>query len=137
MEDGVIAALAARLHGPFAFRLLMQPAMAAGLALRDGARSARSGEQPFLAALCFDPGARRGRIAGAWGSIGKVALLAFGLDLAFQAAMGGTVRGIDAAAVALLLAVLPYSLLRGPANRFVALRRRLGPDDRPDRTPGA
>ena len=129
MEDGVIAALAERLHGPFAFRLLMQPAMAAGLALRDGARSAGIGEQPFLAALCFDPGARRGRIAAAWASIGKVALLAFALDLAFQVAMGGPTRVIDALGVALLLAVLPYSLLRGPANRLVAARRRLGPDD--------
>jgi|OM-RGC.v1.025928080 hypothetical protein len=134
MEDGVIAALADRLHGPFAFRLLMQPAMAAGLALRDGARSARAGERPFLAALLLDPGARRGRIAEAWGSVGKVAILAVALDLAFQLAMGGPLRLLDAAGVALLLAILPYALLRGPANRIiVARRRRPARDAAPDR----
>ena len=62
-------------------------------------------------------------------SIGKVFILATTLDMIFQYLVLKDVRLIAAMAVAVILAALPYSLLRGPLNRI--LRRKASRDSLP------
>ena len=123
MDHGLLAELVERFNGPMGARLMLQPAIASFFSVRDGVRDARSGEPPYLYALAFRPGERRSRISGAWASAGKVAVMAFVLDCVFQYLTGGGIRLIEAVVMALLLCVLPYTLLRGPASRI--MRRRL------------
>jgi uncharacterized membrane protein YhhN len=110
--------LAARLNGPLKLRLLLQPLMAVLLALRAGLRDARAGRPPFLAALLSDRGHRWEHLQRGWADVGQLFLLATVVDVAFQLIVRRTFRPWEAAAVAALLALLPYLLLTGPANRI-------------------
>lgn len=118
VEAEFAASMTERLNGPFHLRLLLQPCMALLFALRDGRKDARAGADPFLWSILFRPGLRRGAIASAWESIGKVLIIAFTLDCAFQYATTRSIDLTNAIVVALLLCAVPYSLARGPASRF-------------------
>jgi hypothetical protein len=110
--------IAARPDGPMALRFYLQPAMAALYALRDGRRDARSGEPAYLWSLFRDPEHRRQRLRSGWGSIGKIFLIALGLDLVYQRAVLGGLRPLEGLIVAIVLALVPYAALRGPFNRL-------------------
>jgi hypothetical protein len=47
--------LAARVDGPFAMRIYVQPLMAAFLAFRDGMKDARKGNPAYFWSLSHDP----------------------------------------------------------------------------------
>lgn len=110
--------LAERALGPLSFRLLMQPAVALYFGLRDGQRDAREGRAPYFWALFSDPAHRREMLQSGWGSIGKVFVLAVVLDLVFQWIQFSRVHLAGALVAGVVLAILPYLLLRGPVNRL-------------------
>lgn len=116
--------LAERFHGPFSARLFLQPCIALFFAIRDGIRDGREGADPYIWALVFKSGERRDRIQQAWASAGKVAIMAFALDCLFQYVASGGIRIVEAAAMALILCVIPYTLVRGPASRATRALRR-------------
>lgn len=117
--------IAARPSGPLAFRFYLQPAMATFFAIRDGLRDARAGNAPYFWSLFTDPQHRREQIHSGWRSIGKIIVLAMALDVVYQIIVLHGLRPFETVFIALLLAVVPYLLLRGPVTRLT--RRRLGP----------
>jgi hypothetical protein len=109
--------IGARPKGPMAFRFFLQPAFATFFACRDGIRAARKGNPAFLWALLVWSGHRRELLHEAWTSIGRVFMMAVVIDLIYQALEFGGIRPLQAIFVGLLLGVLPYLVLSGPANR--------------------
>jgi hypothetical protein len=114
-----------RPKGPFAFRFYLQPLMATYLAVRDGIRDAKAGRHPYLWALFTDAAGRWERLRDGWRSVGKVFVLAIVLDLLYQLIVLKGLRPAEDLIVAVGLAIVPYELVRGPANRlFRRLTRR-------------
>lgn len=116
VKDSVSALqdLIGRLDGPLHFRFILQPLMAALLAIRDGRQDARAGRKPFRALT--DPAERRQVLLSSWKSVGKVFVLALILDFAYQVVVFHWFYITQALLVALLLALIPYFVLRGPVN---------------------
>jgi hypothetical protein len=106
--------LLGRLDGPLHFRFIFQPLMAALFAIRDGRRDAREGRRPFR--LITDAAQRRQVLLTGWKSVGKVFVTAFILDAVYQFTVFGWFHLGQALLVAVFLAIVPYSLLRGPVN---------------------
>jgi hypothetical protein len=118
--------------GPMVFRFVLQPVMATMAALRDGIRDARAGRAPFLWALFTEPTQRRGRLDEAMIATSRIVLLGLVMDTVYQIIEFKSFHPAEAVIVALLLAFVPYLLLRGPVTRIA---RRWG-DNRPaGRTP--
>ena len=117
--------LMARVGGPMTFRLIFQPAMAALLALRAGLKDAREGRPPYLWTVLTDPSQRAGLLHEGWKSIARVFVLAVVMDFIYEWIMGRPFYPLETLIVAIVLAVVPYLLLRGPVNR-IARRRRTG-----------
>ena len=113
--------LSARPDGPLAFRLYLQPTMAAIVACRDGIRDAKGGRPPYLWALLFHRD-RRELLRDGFRSIAKIALMALLVDALYQVLVLKHLYPGESLVVVVLLAVLPYALFRGPINR--ALRHR-------------
>ena len=104
--------------GPMTFRFILQPVMAAVMAAIDGMRDARSGAPPYLSALLTDPAARGARLHEGLVSTSRILILGLVMDIAYQLiALDGFYPG-EAAIIAVLLAFVPYLLLRGPFARL-------------------
>jgi hypothetical protein len=111
--------LADRVSGPMKFRFIIQPVMASIFAVLAGLKDARTGKPPYFWALLTNPGHRVDMIKDGWKSVGKVFLLALALDVGYQILVLRFVYPGEAITVALLLAIVPYLILRGPVNRLV------------------
>jgi len=116
--------LLARPGGPFAFRLVLQPLMAALIAMRDGVADARAGRALYIWTVLHDSGQRRERLIEGVKATAKVVLLGVVIDAVYQFKVHGTVYPGEALGIALLLGFIPYLLIRGPAARIA--RRRQG-----------
>ena len=112
--------IAERPEGPMAFRFYLQPLMADALAVHDGMKDARAGRPAYLFSLASDPAGRRARLRDGWKSIGRIFLLAFGLDVIYQVAVLNGLRPVEGRVIAVTLAIIPYVLVRGPARRIAA-----------------
>ena len=115
--------LLARVSGPMKFRLVLQPLMASFFAIRSGLADARSGKPPYFWGLLWDAGQRADMIKDGWKSVGKIFVLALVLDVVYQIIVLRFVYPGEAIFVALVLAILPYLILRGPVTRVVRTRR--------------
>jgi hypothetical protein len=113
-----------RVSGPMKFRLLLQPTMAALLAIRSGLKDARAGKPPYFWTIATDPTARAELLKDGWKSVGKVFVLALALDVAYQIVELHFVYPGEAVIVALLLAIVPYLVLRGLVTRLMSRRDR-------------
>jgi len=117
--------LIGRIDGPLSFRLILQPAVAAYLALRAGRNDAQIGRKPYAWFLLTDPANRRDLLREGWKDVAKVFVLAIFIDLVYQVIVLRWFYPGEAVIVATLLALLPYLILRGPASRTVRLWRVL------------
>jgi TRAP-type C4-dicarboxylate transport system permease large subunit len=121
--------LLARPGGPMTFRFLLQPAMAGLAAWRDGVADARLDRTPYLSTVLFRADRRGSRIWEGVLSTSKILILGAVMDVIYQALVLGEFYPGEAAIVAVLLAFVPYALLRGPIGRVARLwmaRRRRG-----------
>jgi hypothetical protein len=109
-----------RVSGPMKFRIVLQPIMATLLAIRSGWKDAKSGARPYFWSLLSTPGHRVEMIKDGWKSVGRLFFLAVGLDLIYQVIVQSSVRLRAAIFVAILLAILPYLLLRGIVTRIAS-----------------
>jgi len=109
-----------RLNGPMTFRLVLQPLMAFILAIIDGLKDAESGKPPFLWAVFTHRGHRLETIRDGWKSIGRVFLFALALDFVYEIIGQPAVYPDEAIIVAIILAILPYLLLRGLVTRLAS-----------------
>jgi hypothetical protein len=118
--------LGGRVHGHMNFRLICQPLMAAFYAIRDGRIDARDGRVPYFWALFTEPKRRREMLRHGWESVGKIFVVALILEVVYQFI---TLRWFylgEALVTALVLAIIPYLLLRdlvNRLNRFIGSRR--------------
>jgi hypothetical protein len=125
--------LMARVSGPMHFRLYLQPAMAAFFAVISGLKDAREGKPPYFWSLITHPAQRKEMLKDGWKSVGRVFILAIVLDAIYQVYVLHFFYVGEAIIVALVLAIVPYLILRGIVTRLA--RKRLGPPDVPAATP--
>jgi hypothetical protein len=110
--------ITARPDGPLAIRFYLQPLMATLFAVRDGVKDAQFGRPPYFWSLFTDPINRRERLRDGWQSVGKIFMLAILLDLLYEVTVLGGIRPVQGLIVAVVLAIIPYVLMRGPVNRL-------------------
>jgi len=126
MRDMILRALtniAARVGGPMTFRIILQPLMASIFAFRDGLKDARENRPPYLWTLITEPAQRGDLIRRGWKAVGRVFILAIVMDVIYQLIVVGWIYPLEMITVAILLAVVPYLLIRGPVNRLVRSRQ--------------
>lgn len=107
-----------RVGGPMTFRIILQPTMAALLALRAGLKDAREGRPPYLWTVLTDASHRADLIRGGWKAVARVFFLAVIMDVIYQWIVARWIYPLEVLIVAVLLAVVPYLLIRGPVNRI-------------------
>jgi len=115
--------LAARVGGPMTFRIILQPLMASIFAFRDGLKDARENRPPYLWTLITDPSQRPDLLRQGWKSVGRVFILAIVMDVIYQLIVVGWIYPLELIAIAIVLAVVPYLVIRGPINRLVRSRQ--------------
>jgi hypothetical protein len=115
--------LIGREGGPLSFRLIIQPMVAALLAIRAGLRDAREGRTPYFWALVSSPAHRRNLVQEGWKDVGKVFVLAVVLDVIYQLMVFRWLYPVETLLVATVLAILPYLAIRGPVTRIARSRR--------------
>jgi hypothetical protein len=108
-----------RLDGPFTFRLILQPLVAASLAIRAGLRDERAGRSAFFWTLVTDTRYSRELLRDGWKDVSRVFILAFVMDLIYEIAVFRWVYIGQSLVVAAVLALMPYLLIRGLSNRIV------------------
>jgi hypothetical protein len=107
-----------RPDGPLAMRFVLQPIVATLLAVRDGVKDARGGRSPYFWTVLTNPAERNERLREGLSATGKVMVIAVLLDLAYQYIALRAFYPGEAVAVAIVLAFLPYLLIRGPVARI-------------------
>jgi hypothetical protein len=104
--------------GSMALRFILQPAMSSLFALRDGIKDARTGRSPYFWTVLSDPDKRKARLREGLAATGKIILIAVVLDGIYQYIAYKTFFPVEALLVAILLAFVPYLLLRGAFARI-------------------
>ena len=122
--------LGGRLGGPMKLRLLLQPLMVSFFAIRAGIKDARAGRPPFFWTVLSDPQARSGLLRDGWKDIAKVFTMAVVMDVVYQLIVERWVYPTESLVVAIVLAIVPYLLLRGPVTRIARATMR-GPSPAP------
>lgn len=110
-----------RLSGPLNFRFIVQPAVAAFLAIRAGLKDAEHERPAFLWAAITNPSYRHHLFRQFWSDTWKVFAIAIALDAVYQLTVHRQVYVLELIIVATFLALVPYLFLRGPVNRVARL----------------
>lgn len=113
--------LIGRWDGPLAFRIVIQPAMAAFLAIRAGLRDARAGRPAYGWTFTTDPSQRRDLLREGWKDVWRLFTAAVIVDLIYQSIELRAIYPGQALIVAAVLALPSYFLIRGLANRIARL----------------
>jgi hypothetical protein len=114
----IVENLGERISGPMKFRVFLQPVMAAFFAIRSGLKDARTGQPAYFWSLVTDPASRGRMLEDGWKSVGKVFVLALVLDVVYQVIVQRFVYPGEVLIVAILLAIVPYLVLRGLVTRL-------------------
>jgi hypothetical protein len=115
-----------RPSGPMAFRFILQPSMAVFAAVRDGLRDARAGRSPYLWTILRDPSQRVTRLREGLEATARIILLGLVMDVIYQAVVFNMFYPGEALIIALLLAFVPYLLIRGLVVRVWHARASAG-----------
>jgi hypothetical protein len=132
--DGILELLSSggeellgRASGPLRFRLVVMPAVVVILAIRAHLKDVRAGKPVLVGAFITSPTERRRLLRSAFRDIGKVLIMAVVLDTTYQLLVLRTFHPGQSLIVAVVCAVVPYVLVRGPITRlWHHLRRRRG-----------
>lgn len=116
--------LLGRLDGPLHFRIIVQPLMAIIFAALDGVKDAKAGRAAYFWSMFGCAAQRRFLLQDGWKHFGKIFIIAIILDVIYQIKVHQSFYPGEALLVSLLLAVVPYILLRGPANRITRIFRK-------------
>ena len=108
------------------FRFVLQPCMAALAAFHDGRTDARLGRSPYLWTILTERGQGGGRLREGVIATSRIILLGFAMDAIYQATVLGTFYPGEMLLISVLLAFLPYVLLRGPFARLAGWRHHDG-----------
>jgi hypothetical protein len=105
--------LVERPTGPMKFRFILQPVMATVAAVRDGRADALAGRAPYLMTVLGNQAERIGRLREGVNATARIILLGLVMDLIYQVLVLGTFYPNEAVIMALLLAFVPYLIIRG------------------------
>ncbi|HEY2013337.1 MAG TPA: hypothetical protein VGH38_07530 [Bryobacteraceae bacterium] len=111
---------------PMKFRFILQPLMALIAAILHGLKDARTGRSPHFWTMLANPRERAERLREGLNATARIILLALAMDMTYQAVVLKEFHPAEAVIVALLLAFVPYVIIRGPVTRIA--RRWLGSD---------
>jgi hypothetical protein len=117
--------LIGRSGGPFALRFIMQPVVATLLGIRAGRADARHGRPPYFWSIfkADDMYDRRVILRDGWSDVWKAFAVAVALDVVYELVVYHWVYPIQALIIATGLALLPYLVFRGIANRAGSRRQ--------------
>jgi hypothetical protein len=118
--------LASRVSGPLKFRLVLQPLMATVFAVRAGLRDAKASQPPYFWAILTRPDHRRALLRGGWKDVGKIFIVAVVIDVIYQVIVERWVYPGEAILVAVILALVPYLVIRGPVTQLAERKQRSG-----------
>jgi hypothetical protein len=104
--------------GPMTFRFFLQPIMASIAAWRDGVKDARAGRSPYFWTMLTHPAKLGGRLHEGLVATSRIILLGLVMDVIYQLIVFGNLHPGEAGIIAILLAFVPYLLLRGPFGRI-------------------
>jgi hypothetical protein len=107
-----------RPDGPMRFRFVLQPLMATIVAIRDGLKDARSGRSPYFATVLGNPQERMGRLREGLDATARIIALGLVMDVIYQAIVFKTFYPDQALVVALVLAFVPYLIIRSVIARI-------------------
>jgi hypothetical protein len=111
----------ARPEGNLNFRFILQPSIAALIALRAGIKDAREHRPAYLWAVFTNPAHRSQLVHGGWKDMRTPFLIAVTLDAIYQTITHQAIYLLELLFTATLLALIPYVVLRGPVNRIAQL----------------
>jgi hypothetical protein len=106
-----------RVSGPMHFRIIMQPVMASVFGVLSGLRDARLGKPPYLMTLLSVSEDKIAILKDGWSSVGRIFLLAVVLDIVYQLIEQNWIYPGEVLITAILLAIVPYIIIRGIVNR--------------------
>jgi len=122
----IVEQLIARADGPLHFRLVVMPTVVTILAIRAHVRDVKDGNPIFFGAFVTSPTERRRLFRSGLKDFGRVFIIACVLDTAYQLLALKTFYPGQMLIVAVVCAIVPYFLVRGPILRFAHwLRLRL------------
>jgi hypothetical protein len=113
-----------RTDAPMRFRFVLQPLMAAIVAVHDGREDARAGRPPYFVTMLRNARERVGLLREGLNATARIILLGLVMDVIYQALVLKTFYPNEALAIALLLAFLPYLIIRGLVLRIARSRMR-------------
>jgi hypothetical protein len=116
--------LGGRVGGPLTFRLILQPLMAAALAVRAGLADANTGRPAYFWTILTNRADRRQLLREGWKAVAAVFAVAAIIDVVYQVIVFRWIYPVEAFLVAFLLACVPYLLIRGPVNRIAVAANR-------------
>ena len=118
--------LIARADGPLHFRLVVMPIVVTILAIRAHLRDVKEGEPIFFGAFVTSPTERRRLFRSGLKDFGRVFIIACVLDTVYQLMALRSFHPGQILIVAVVCAIVPYFLVRGPILRLAHwLRLRL------------
>ncbi len=109
------------------FRFILQPLMAAIAAAQAGIRDARAHRSPYLERILHSRRERVGLLNEGLNKTARIILLGIVMDVIYQALVLKTFYPNEAVAIALLLAFVPYLILRGLVLRVWRARASTRP----------
>ncbi len=122
-----VGQLIARADGPLHFRLVVMPTVVTILAIRAHLRDVKEGKPIFFGAFITSPTERRRLFRSGLKDFGRVFIIACVLDTVYQLLALKTFYPGQMLIVAVLCAIVPYFLVRGPIMRLAhRLRLRWG-----------
>ena len=115
--------LGGRVGGPLTFRLIIQPLVAIFLAIRAGMKDSRADNPPYFWSILNRPDHRRELLRNGWKDVARLFVLAVLMDLIYQLIVFRWIYPFETLIVAVVLALVPYLVLRGLVTRLAQHRR--------------
>ena len=116
--------LIARFDGPLHFRLVVMPTVVTILAIRAHLKDVRAGNPIYLGAFLTSPTERRRLLRSGLKDFGRIFIIACVLDTTYQIIVFRAFYPGQMLIVAVVCAVVPYFLVRGPVMRLAHLLHR-------------
>jgi hypothetical protein len=110
--------LIARPSGPLGFRFILQPLTAIAFAIRDGIKDARHERSPYFWTIQHDQAQRMALLKEGLRSISRLLIVTALVDVIYQIIVFHGLHPLETVVITLVLAFLPYLILRGPVQRI-------------------
>src|SRR5947209_12216914 len=115
--------LIGRVDGPLTLRLILQPLVASFFAVRAGMKDAEQGHSPYFWRVWGHAPTRRELIREGWKQVRNFFIGAVVVDVVYQFIEYRWVYPGQAVVVAVVLAIIPYIIMRGVSNRVASAMR--------------